>query len=101
LRGRFGFDALVAADSVKDRIGKAVKLSVMLHGLPEFQMRNRIGLPSCERHFFGSDEVLAKWQLIGNGTDKAMAKIKVAVAGLKLMDGKRICVSKALLALIA
>ncbi len=89
-----------AADSVKDRIGKAGEVvgdAERATGIPN---QNRIGLPSRERHFFGSDEVLAKWQLIGNGTNKAMAEIKVAVAGFKLLNGEGICISKTLLALI-
>ncbi len=86
---------------LKTELAKPVKLSVMVNGLPEFQIENRIGLPSRERQFFGSGEVLAKRQLIGDGADKAMAEIKVAIAGFSLLDGEGICVSKALLALIA
>src|ERR1700722_11111201 len=90
-----------ASDSVKDRIGKAGEVVGDGEGSTGIPDENRIGLPSRERQFFGSGEVLAKWQLIGSGANKAMAEIEVAIAGFKLFDGEGICVSKPLLAFIA
>jgi hypothetical protein len=90
-----------ATDSVKDRIAKAGEIVGYAERATGIPNENRIGLPSRKRHFLSSGEVLAKWQLISNGANKSMAEIKVAVAGLKLMDGEWICISKALLALIA